>query len=183
MAYLLYTLQTLLLVGKGWELLLSVIIFLNLYMPADNSTGDPMADTCPSFNLPESIASSVAAGLSSIPETGPPSFPDFSCIDQAEDVSWSLPTNIPVQLPSWDSLAPVSTALSMTDFHRYSMHQESPAPVPVRNIESLVPPWLQIMMNYHGTAASPLDNVSANSQESSCNVTVPEDQVEHRHST
>ncbi|KAI2860679.1 hypothetical protein CBS76997_11405 [Aspergillus niger] len=137
----------------------------------------------PSFDPPKSIASSVAAGLSSIPETGPPSFPDFSRTHQAEDVSWSLPTDIPMQLPSWDSLAPVYAALPMTDFHRRSMHQESPAPVPVRNIESLVPPWLQIMMNYHGTAASPLDNVGANSQESSYNVTVPEDQVEHRHST
>ncbi|RDH27269.1 hypothetical protein BDQ94DRAFT_175744 [Aspergillus welwitschiae] len=137
----------------------------------------------PSPDPPESIASSVAAGLSSIPETGPPSFPNFSRIHQAEDVSWLLPTEIPMQLPSWDSLTPVSTALPMTDFHRRNMHQEPPAPDPVRNIESLVPPWLQTMMIYYGTKGSPLDNVGATSQEPSCNVTVPEGQVEHRHST
>ncbi|GLA56347.1 hypothetical protein AnigIFM63604_009667 [Aspergillus niger] len=137
----------------------------------------------PSFDPPESIALSVAAGLSSIPETGPPSFPSCSRIHQAEDISWSLPTDLPMQLPSWDLLAPAFAALPMADSHRRIMHQEPSAAVPVRNIESLVPPWLQTMINYHGAAASPLDNVGANSQGSSCNVTVPKDQVEHRHST
>ncbi|KAI2937943.1 hypothetical protein CBS147321_7473 [Aspergillus niger] len=117
----------------------------------------------PSFDPPESIASSVAAGLSSIPETGPPSFPNLYRVQQAEDVSLSIPTDIPMQLPSWNSLAPVFAALPMTDFHRRSMHQESPAPVPVRNIESLVPPSLQPMISHHETQPSPFDNVGANS--------------------
>ncbi|OJZ79868.1 hypothetical protein ASPFODRAFT_148522 [Aspergillus luchuensis CBS 106.47] len=137
----------------------------------------------PSFDPPESIASSVAAGLSSIPETGPPSFPNFFRVQQAEDVSLSIPTVIPLQSPSWDPLAPVSAALPMTDFYRRSMHQEPSAPVPVRNIDSLVPPWLQTTMDHHETKPSSFDNVGANSQDSSWNVKVPEDQVEHRHST
>ncbi|KAI3045303.1 hypothetical protein CBS147353_11802 [Aspergillus niger] len=137
----------------------------------------------PSFDPPASIASSVAAGLSSIPETGPPNFPDFSRTHQAEDVSWSLPTESPMLMPPWDPLAPVSAALPKTDFHRHSLHQKPSAPAPVRNRELLVPPWLQIMMDYQGTEVSPFDNVGANRQESSCNVTVPEDQVEHHHST
>ncbi|GLA79199.1 hypothetical protein AtubIFM55763_003173, partial [Aspergillus tubingensis] len=131
----------------------------------------------PSFDPPESIASSVAAGLSSIPETGPPSFPNLYRVQQAEDVSLSIPTVIPLQSPSWDPLAPVSAALPMTDFYRRSMHQEPSAPVPVRNIDSLT------TMDHHEIKPSSFDNVGANSQDSSWNVKVPEDQVEHRHST
>ncbi|BCR99813.1 uncharacterized protein AKAW2_50155S [Aspergillus luchuensis] len=137
----------------------------------------------PSFDPPESIASSVAAGLSSIPETGPPSFPNLYRVQQAEDVSLSIPTVIPLQSPSWDPLAPVSAALPMTDFYRRSMHQEPSAPVPVRSIDSLVPPWLQTTMDHHEIKSSSFDDVGANSQDSSWNVKVPEDQVEHRHST
>ncbi|KAL3264066.1 hypothetical protein ABHI18_001147, partial [Aspergillus niger] len=97
----------------------------------------------PSPDLPEPIPSSVAARLSSMPpETRPPNIPNLHRVQQAEDVSLSIPTFVPLQLPSWDPLAPVSAALPMTDFHRRSMHQEPSAPVPVPNIESLVPPWL-----------------------------------------
>ncbi|GLA79131.1 hypothetical protein AtubIFM55763_002052 [Aspergillus tubingensis] len=97
----------------------------------------------PSPDPPEPIPSSVAARLSSMPpETRPPNIPNLYRVQQAEDVSLSIPTFVPLQLPSWDPLAPVSAALPMTDFHRRSMHQEPSAPVPVPNIESLVPPWL-----------------------------------------
>ncbi|EHA17698.1 hypothetical protein ASPNIDRAFT_46146 [Aspergillus niger ATCC 1015] len=136
----------------------------------DNSQG--LYHLSPSFNPPESIASSVAAGLSSIPETGPSSFPNFFRVQQAEDVSLSIPTIIPLQSPSWDPLAPVSAALPMTNFYHRSMHQEPSTPVP-----------LQTTMNHHETKPSSFDDMGANSQDSSWNVKVPEDQVEHRHST
>ncbi|OJZ81119.1 hypothetical protein ASPFODRAFT_146254 [Aspergillus luchuensis CBS 106.47] len=137
----------------------------------------------PSFNAPDPVPSSNALGLSSILETAPPSFPRFPRLQHVEDGSLALPAESPMLLLPWDPLAPVSAALSMTDFHRHSLHQQPSAPAPVRNLELLVPPWLQIMMDYQGTEVSPFDNVGANRQESSCNVTVPEDQVEHHHST
>ncbi|RDH26126.1 hypothetical protein BDQ94DRAFT_176652 [Aspergillus welwitschiae] len=137
----------------------------------------------PSFDAPDPIPSSDALGLSSILETAPPSFPRFPHVQHVEEASLALPTKSPMLMPPWDPLAPVSAALSKTDFHRHSLHQQPSAPAPVRNLELLVPPWLQIMMDYQGTEVSPFDNVGANRQESSCNVTVPEDQVEHHHST
>ncbi|GAA93162.1 hypothetical protein AKAW_11274 [Aspergillus luchuensis IFO 4308] len=118
----------------------------------------------PSFDAPDPIPSSVAARLSSMPpEIRPPSIPNLHRVQLAEDVSLSFPTDIPMQLPSWNPLAPVFAALLMTDFHRRSMHQESPAPVPVRNIESLGPPSLQPMISHHETQPSPFDNVGTNS--------------------
>ncbi|OJZ80270.1 hypothetical protein ASPFODRAFT_212785 [Aspergillus luchuensis CBS 106.47] len=67
--------------------------------------------------------------------------------------------------------------------HR-SLHQEARAPAPVRNCESLLPPWLlQTMTDYQETEMRPFDNVGANSQKLSRNVTVPEGQAEQRHST
>ncbi|KAI3051673.1 hypothetical protein CBS147353_11573 [Aspergillus niger] len=117
------------------------------------------------------------------PETAPPSFPRFPHVQHVGEASLALPTKSPMLMPPWDPLAPVSAALPKTDFHRHSLHQQPSAPAPVRNLESLVPPWLQIMMDYQGTEVSPFDNVGANRQEPSCNVTVPEDQVERRHST
>ncbi|KAI2868750.1 hypothetical protein CBS11852_11314 [Aspergillus niger] len=137
----------------------------------------------PSFDAPDPIPSSNALGLSSILETAPPSFPRFPHVQHVEETSLALPTKSPMLSPPWDPLAPVSAALPMTDFHRHSLHQQPSAPAPVRNRELLVPPWLQVMMDYQGTEVSPSDNVGANRQESSCNVTVPEDQVERRHST
>ncbi|PYH67027.1 uncharacterized protein BO88DRAFT_416988 [Aspergillus vadensis CBS 113365] len=124
----------------------------------------------PSFDAPDSIPSSNALGLSSILETAPPSFPRFPRLQHVEDGSLALPAESLMLLPPWDPLAPVSAALPMTDFHRHSLHQQPSAPAP-------------IMMDYNGTEVSPFDNISANRQEPSCNVTVPEDQVEHHHST
>ncbi|GLA10328.1 hypothetical protein AnigIFM60653_002844 [Aspergillus niger] len=136
-----------------------------------------------SFDPPEPFPSSDALGLSSILETAPPSFPRFSRLQHVEDGSLALPAESPMLPRPWDPLAPVSAALPMTDFHRRSLHQQPFAPIPVRNIESTVPPWLPTTVNYQGTEVIPFDNVGANRQESSCHVTAPEGQVEHRHST
>ncbi|KAI3053326.1 hypothetical protein CBS147353_11502 [Aspergillus niger] len=137
----------------------------------------------PSFDAPDPISSSDALGLSYILETAPPSFPRFPRLQHVEDGSLVLPAESPMLARSRDPQAPVSAALPMTDFHRRSLHQQPFAPIPVRNIESTVPPWLPTMVNYQGTEVIPFDNVGANRQESSCHVTVPEGQVEHRHST
>ncbi|KAI2863723.1 hypothetical protein CBS63078_10994 [Aspergillus niger] len=137
----------------------------------------------PSFDAPDPIPSSDALGLSSILETAPPSYPRCPRLQHVEDGSLALPDESPMLSPPRDPLAPVSAALPMTDFHRRSLHQQPFAPIPVRNIESTVPPWLLTMVNYQGTEDIPFDNVGANRQESSCHVTVPEGQVEHRHST
>ncbi|KAI2862017.1 hypothetical protein CBS76997_11324 [Aspergillus niger] len=137
----------------------------------------------PSFDAPDPIPSSDALGLSSILQTAPPSFPRFSRLQHVEDGSLALPAESPMLPRPWDPLAPVSAALPMTDFHRRSLHQQPSAPIPVRNIEWTVPPWLPTTVNYQGTEVIPFDNVGANRQESSCHVTAPEGQVEHRHST
>ncbi|RDH26531.1 hypothetical protein BDQ94DRAFT_177484 [Aspergillus welwitschiae] len=118
----------------------------------------------PSFDAPDPIPSSNALGLSSILETVPPSFPRFPHVQHVEEASLALPTESPMLIPPWDPLAPVSAALPKTDFHRHRLHQQPSPPVP-------------------GTEVSPFDNIGANRQESSCHVTMPEDQVEHRHST
>ncbi|RDH26244.1 hypothetical protein BDQ94DRAFT_178903 [Aspergillus welwitschiae] len=136
-----------------------------------------------SFDPPEPFPSSDALGLSSILQTAPPSFPRFSRLQHVEDGSLALPAESPMLPRPWDPLAPVSAALPMTDFHRRSLHQQPSAPIPVRNIEWTVPPWLPTTVNYQGTEVIPFDNVGANRQESSCHVTAPEGQVEHRHST
>ncbi|KAI3005578.1 hypothetical protein CBS147346_4244 [Aspergillus niger] len=113
----------------------------------------------------------------------PEPFPSFSRLQHVEDGSLALPAESPMLPRPWDPLAPVSAALPMTDFHRRSLHQQPFAPIPVRNIESTVSPWLPTTMNYQGTEVIPFDNVGTNRQESSCHVTAPEGQVEHRHST
>ncbi|OJZ80227.1 hypothetical protein ASPFODRAFT_200847 [Aspergillus luchuensis CBS 106.47] len=148
---------------------------------ADNVTASETDG--PSFDAPDPIPSSDALGLSSILETAPPSYPRCPRLQHVEGGSLALPDESPMLSPPWDPLAPVSAALPMTDFHRRSLHQQPFAPIPVRNIESTVPPWLPTMVNYQGTEVIPFDNVGANRQESSCHVTVPEGQVEHRHST
>ncbi|OJZ80386.1 hypothetical protein ASPFODRAFT_212770 [Aspergillus luchuensis CBS 106.47] len=118
----------------------------------------------PYFNAPDPIPSSNALGLSSILEIAPPSFPRFPHVQHVEEASLALPTKSPMLFPPWTPLASVSAALSKTDFHRHSLHQQPSA-------------------HALGTEVSPFDNVGANRQESSCNVTVPEDQIEHHHST
>ncbi|GLA10346.1 hypothetical protein AnigIFM60653_003063 [Aspergillus niger] len=101
----------------------------------------------PSFDAPDPIPSSDALGLSSILETAPPSFPRFHHVQHVEEASLTLPTEPPMLLPLWDPLAPLSAALPMTDFHRHSLHQQPSAPIPVRNTNPTVPPWLQTMMD------------------------------------
>ncbi|RDH26511.1 hypothetical protein BDQ94DRAFT_164429 [Aspergillus welwitschiae] len=118
----------------------------------------------PYFNAPDPIPSSNALGLSSILEIAPPSFPRFPHVQHVEEASLALPTKSPMLFPPWTPLASVSAALSKTDFHRHSLHQQPSA-------------------HALGIEVSPFDNVGANRQESSCNVTVPEDQIEHHHST
>ncbi|RDH26366.1 hypothetical protein BDQ94DRAFT_178025 [Aspergillus welwitschiae] len=150
---------------------------------ADNvapSETDELYPPGPSFDPQEAIPSSDALGISSIIETAPPSFPR---LQHVKDGSLALPAESPMLSPPWDPLTPVSAALPMTDFHRHSLHQQPFAPIPVRNIESTVPPWLPTMVDYQGSEVIPFDNVGANRQESSCHVTAPEGQVEHRHST
>ncbi|BCS00190.1 uncharacterized protein AKAW2_50531S [Aspergillus luchuensis] len=148
---------------------------------ADNVTASETDG--PSFDAPDPIPSSDALGLSYILATAPPSFPRFPRLQNIEDGSLALPAESPMLPRPWDPLAPVSTALPMTDFHRRSLHQQPFAPIPVRNIESTVPPWLPTMVDYQGSEVIPFDNVGASRQESSCHVTVSEGQVEHRHST
>ncbi|GLA56027.1 hypothetical protein CBS76997_10866 [Aspergillus niger] len=137
----------------------------------------------PSFDLPELIPSSVAVGLSSIPETVSPSFPGFPRVQQVEEASLALPTESPMLSPPWDSLATIPAKAHIADIRSRSLHQQLSLPIPIQNIESLVPPWLYNAMGYQGTEVKPFGNVGANSQELSLDVTVPEDQVEHGHLT
>ncbi|RDH27286.1 hypothetical protein BDQ94DRAFT_175756 [Aspergillus welwitschiae] len=137
----------------------------------------------PSFDAPDPIPSSDALGLSSILETAPPSFPRFHHVQHVEEASLALPTEPPMLLPPWDPLARLSAALPMTDFHRHSLHQQPSAPVPVRYCQSLVPRWLQTMMNYQEAEVRPFDDFGASSLDLPRNVTVPEDQVEYCHTT
>ena len=137
----------------------------------------------PSFDLPELIPSSVAVGLSSIPETVSPSFPGFPRVQQVEEASLALPTESPMLSPPWDSLATIPAKAHIADIRSRSLHQQPSSPIPIQNIEALVPPWLYNAMGYQGTEVKPFGNVGANSQELSLDVTVPEDQVEHGHLT
>ncbi|GCB24434.1 hypothetical protein AAWM_07319 [Aspergillus awamori] len=137
----------------------------------------------PSFDLPELIPSSVAVGLSSIPETVSPSFPGFPRVQQVEEASLALPTESLMLSPPWDSLATIPAKAHIADIRSRSLHQQPSSPIPIQNIEALVPPWLYNAMGYQGTEVKPFGNVGANSQELSLDVTVPEDQVEHGHLT
>ncbi|PYH63952.1 uncharacterized protein BO88DRAFT_429974 [Aspergillus vadensis CBS 113365] len=130
----------------------------------------------PSFDQSEPIPLSVALGLFSILETVPPRVSRLPCVQHGEEASLALPTQSPMLLPPRDPLAPVSAALPMIDFHR-----RTAACIKKR---SLLPPWLlQTMTDYQETEMRPFDNVGANSQKLSRNVTVPEGQAEQRHST
>ncbi|KAL7649094.1 hypothetical protein ACMYSQ_012439 [Aspergillus niger] len=137
----------------------------------------------PSFDAPDPIPLSDALGLSSILETAPPSFPRFHHVQHVEEASLALPTEPPMLLPPWDPLAPLSAALPMTDFHRHSLHQQPSAPIPVRNTDPTVPPWLQTMMDYQEAEVRPFDDFGASSLDLPRNITVPEDQVEYRYTT
>ncbi|OJZ79933.1 hypothetical protein ASPFODRAFT_148441 [Aspergillus luchuensis CBS 106.47] len=137
----------------------------------------------PSFDAPDPIPSSNALGLSCILETAPPSFPRFPHVQHVGEASLARPTESPMLMPPWDPLVPVSAALPKTDFHRHSLHQQPSAPIPVRNTDPTVPPWLQTMRDYQEAEVRPFDNFGANSLDLPRNVTVPEDQVEYRHAT
>ncbi|CAK44746.1 uncharacterized protein An04g07640, partial [Aspergillus niger] len=148
-------------VNAGWGPPLSAITLPNSYMPADNSTADHTADAWYSMrSLHPSIPAPQAAGW---PFKDKAEQPQYLTKSGAEDVSLSIPTIIPLQSPSWDPLAPVSAALPMTNFYHRSMHQEPSTPVPTT-------------MNHHETKPSSFDDMGANSQDSSWNVKVPEDQ-------
>ncbi|OJZ79774.1 hypothetical protein ASPFODRAFT_213090 [Aspergillus luchuensis CBS 106.47] len=152
---------------------------LHSSIPAPQAAGWPFGDEAEQPQYPTRSGIMPFCGDDS-QELYPPG-PSFDAPDPIP--SLALPAESPMLSPPWDPLALVSAALPMTDFHRRSLHQQPFAPIPVRNIESTVPPWLQIMMDYQGTEVSPFDNVGANRQEPSCNITVPEDQVERPHST
>ncbi|GAA92624.1 hypothetical protein AKAW_10738 [Aspergillus luchuensis IFO 4308] len=138
----------------------------------------------PSFDTPELIIpSSVAVGLSSIPETAPPSFPSFPPVQQIEVGSLVIPTESLMLSTPWDPLATIPAAVHIADIRSNSLHQQPFAPIPIQNIESSVPSRLYNAMDYQGTGVRPSGNTGANSQELSRDVTVPEDQVEHSHLT
>lgn len=133
----------------------------------------------PSFDLLELIPSSVAAGLSSIPETVPPSFPSFPGVQQVEETSLALPTESPMLPPPWDPLTTTAAEAHIADIRSRSLHQQPFVPMPIQNIESVVPPRLHNAMDFQETHVMPFVNVGANGQELSRDLTVPEDQVEH----
>ncbi|OJJ65481.1 hypothetical protein ASPBRDRAFT_139912, partial [Aspergillus brasiliensis CBS 101740] len=73
-------------------------------------------------------------------ETAPPSFPRFPRVQHAQEAGLSLPTESPMLCSPWDPVVAVSAENLMANIHRRSVHRQPSAPVPVRNIELLIPP-------------------------------------------
>ncbi|GAA93067.1 hypothetical protein AKAW_11179 [Aspergillus luchuensis IFO 4308] len=112
-------------------------------------------------------------------QTVPPSFPSFPGVQQVEETSLALPTESPMLPPPWDPLTTTAAEAHIADIRSRSLHQQPFVPMPIQNIESVVPPRLHNAMDFQETHVMPFVNVGANGQELSRDLTVPEDQVEH----
>ncbi|KAI3050040.1 hypothetical protein CBS147353_11654 [Aspergillus niger] len=108
---------------------------------------------------------SVATRSSSITENAPESFPRFPHVQRVDNAVLSLPNEPSISSPPGNPVPMVSANFRNSDFHHHSMHQEPFAPAPVRNIELLLPPWLQTMMEYQETDASLFDTLGVESHD------------------
>lgn len=133
------------------QLAISPPVLLPLILPAfhhPKASFDTRTNFSCTINQPSyPIFWSVTFGLSSTPETAPPSFPVFPRVQQAEEAGMSLSTESPMLCFPWDPGVTISVENHMASIHRRSVHQQPSAPASFRNIELLIPP---VATDYEG---------------------------------